>query len=122
MHRPFCSSYLATFDITGGTSQHVQAADAPYHEATVAAHKRLLKKRPPCFPLLLQLSSRGRRGRVYQTLRPPEVQQPEILNEIFRASVLSAVRWSRQTEGLHDVMPKPYSSCVIGAHTAGLVM
>ncbi len=36
---------------------------------------------------------------------PPQVQQPENLNEIFRASVLSAVRWSRQTVGLHDVMP-----------------
>lgn len=28
---------------------------------------------------------------------PPGVQQPENLNEIFRASVLSAVRWSRCT-------------------------
>lgn len=39
---------------------------------------------------------------------PPGVRQPENLNEILKASVasvLSAVRWSRQTVGLHDVMP-----------------
>lgn len=51
--------------------------------------------------------------RMRLSLRSPDlqkVQQPETLNEIFKASVFSAVRLSRQTLGLHDVRPKPQSS------------
>lgn len=70
-----------------------------------------------------QEDSRRRRARTRLSVClqswPPEVQQPEMLNEIFKASVLSAVRWSRQTAGLHDVMPKPHTAFLIGSQRAG---
>lgn len=74
-------------------------------------------------PALEEEYDGGKEGRTRLSVSPqswpPEVQQPEILNEIFKASVLSAVRWSRQTAGLHDVMPEPGTGCLIGLGRAG---